>query len=152
MLNKDTRFCPNSNEVAGKVMDGEAILINLDTGAYYSMDNVGAVIWQFIDERRSVEEMLAGITAQYDVSAAQAESDILRILGELVDEKLASTTTEGPTTTSSAIDPPNPRLPYQTPCLNSYHDMRALLALDPPPPLMEDVPQYAGDSSNDSKV
>ena len=36
------RFRVNTEEVAAKVIDGEAIIINLTTGVYYSMDGVGA--------------------------------------------------------------------------------------------------------------
>ena len=32
---------PNSDGVASKIVDGEAILINLSNGMYYSMDAVG---------------------------------------------------------------------------------------------------------------
>ena len=44
MLMLKHRMQPNKEEVAAKVMDGEAILINLSNGIYYSMDKVGAVV------------------------------------------------------------------------------------------------------------
>ena len=41
----DTHLVPNVAEVAAKVMDGEAILINLANGMYYSMDGAGGFLW-----------------------------------------------------------------------------------------------------------
>jgi len=43
MLKPESSLRPNEEEVASKVMDGEAILINLSNGIYYSMDKVGGV-------------------------------------------------------------------------------------------------------------
>ena len=45
MLSLQSCLRPNEEEVAAKVMDGEAILINLSSGIYYSMDKVGGVLW-----------------------------------------------------------------------------------------------------------
>ena len=42
-----SRLKPNEEEVAAKVLDGEAILINLSNGAYYSTDKRGAFIWSW---------------------------------------------------------------------------------------------------------
>ena len=43
MLNLHHCFRPREEEIASKVIDGEAIIINLANGVYYSMDKVGAM-------------------------------------------------------------------------------------------------------------
>ena len=40
---------PNTAEVAAKDVDGEAVLINLTNGMYYSMDLVGGFVWSLIE-------------------------------------------------------------------------------------------------------
>jgi Coenzyme PQQ synthesis protein D (PqqD) len=79
---------PNREEVAAKVMDGEAILINLSNGIYYSMDKVGAVVWELVERNFSPEEMVASIVSRYEVETEKAQADVERLLKELVDEKL----------------------------------------------------------------
>ena len=136
-LNQQLR--PNEKEVAAKVMDGEAILINLSNGIYYSMDKVGSLIWEMIEKSSSVEEMTAAISARYDIPPEQVRTDVERLVGELVDEKLViETNSESP---RAELEPANSqqRLPYESPHLNIYRDMGDLLALDPPMPGLADI-------------
>ena len=88
MLSLQSRLRPNEAEVAAKVLDGEAIIINLSNGMYYSMDRVGGLIWEMIEGQSSLEETVAEIIARYDVSPQQAQADVQRVADELVQEKL----------------------------------------------------------------
>ena len=68
MVTLDDRLRRNEDEIAAKVMDGEAIIINLVSGVYYSMDKVGGAIWAMIEDGRSLGEMVTTLTEQYEVS------------------------------------------------------------------------------------
>jgi Coenzyme PQQ synthesis protein D (PqqD) len=84
MLTLQSRLRPNEQEVAAKVMDGEAIIINLANGIYYSMDKVGALIWEALAAAHSLEEVILAIIARYDVSREQAQADVERLAAELL--------------------------------------------------------------------
>ena len=140
MLTPQTRLECNTREVAAKVFDGEAVLINLSTGVYYSIDRVGATVWEMIAGHHTVDAMVDAVTGQYDVGREQARTDVERLLGQLLDEKLISI---------SAIDVPpglrpepggEPRSAYAPPTLSVYRDMGDLLALDPPMPGLDEIP------------
>ena len=94
---------PLAEEVAAKVIDGEAILINLATGVYYSMDKVGALIWEMITGKHSLEEIVAAVVARYEVSQEQASGDIRRLGEELLQENLVKAVPNG--AASSATEP-----------------------------------------------
>jgi hypothetical protein len=140
MLTSMQRVQPNTEEVAAKVMDGEAILINLSNGIYYSMDKVGAIVWEFIEKRFNQEEMVALITNRYEVERGQAQIDVERLLKELEDEKLILVSND--VTGSDKEQPTQVQVkePYEAPQLNIYRDMGDLLALDPPTPGLEATP------------
>jgi hypothetical protein len=140
MLSLTQHLKPNSEEVAAKVMDGEAILINLSNGIYYSMDKVGAVLWELVEKNFSPEEMIAFIINRYDVESEQARTDVERLLKELVDEKLileADSVADGDRGEPRQVDA---KEPYEQPQLNIYRDMGDLLALDPPTPGLDATP------------
>src|SRR5262249_15276667 len=142
-LTLQNRFRPNEAEVAAKVMDGEAILINLSNGIYYSMDKVGAVIWELVEKRYSLEEIGAALSERYQVSVEQAQADVERLMTARQQENLileADGVTQG-----EELHPAEPqqRGPYESPQLNIYRDMGALLALDPPMPGLEATPWKA---------
>ena len=58
MLNLHDCFRPREEEVASKVIDGEAIIINLANGVYYSMDKVGALVWDLLQTGYSLDEVI----------------------------------------------------------------------------------------------
>jgi hypothetical protein len=139
-----TRLCPNEAEVAAKVMDGEAILINLSNGMYYSMDQVGASIWEMVVERHTPQEIATGLCGTYNVSMVQAQADVDRLVAELLDASLAlATDVAAASEWEYGVAEQLPKLPYVTPELKGYSDMADLLALDPPMPGLEDIP-WAG--------
>lgn len=139
MVESKTRVRPNTGDVAAKVIDGEAIIMNLANGLYYSMDEVGSAIWEMVEQARSVDEMAGALEARYAVDRATTDADVARLVGELLDEGLVVVTDEdggGP-----AADAAPTGKAYASPTLNRYDDMADLLALDPPMPGLGDLPE-----------
>src|SRR6185295_2598096 len=60
----------NEKQVAAKVMDGEAILINLGTGIYYSLDGTGGFIWSLVEKRVAIQDIIGSVVDHYDVTPA----------------------------------------------------------------------------------
>ncbi len=132
MLSQDDVLCANERQVAAKVMDGEAILINLSTGAYYSIGATGGFIWSLIERRLSVSEIVRALTARYEVDRGRAIADVLRLGDELRAEGLIgiSTGEAGGAAPDSCVE----RLSYEAPELQKFTDMAEMFALDPPLP------------------
>jgi hypothetical protein len=147
MFPLQTRFRMNEAEVAAEVFDGEAIILNLATGAYYSIDRAGGLIWAQLAGGHSLEETTATILARYDVSPERARADVERVAGDLVRENLVLVAEEV-RGVQPFKEPATPeRLPYDVPALTVYRDMGAMLALDPPMPRLDEIPwKESGDS------
>lgn len=136
----DSRLRPNKEEVAAKVMDGEAILINLSTGVYFSMDNIGALIWELIECHHGTDEIVAELCNRYVVDEDLARTDVERVVAELAEENLIVVASDDETSDKQLDPPAAEKLEYSTPELNIYRDMGDLLALDPPTPGLEITP------------
>ena len=139
-LTSKTCLRPNEAHVAAKVIDGEAILINLASGNYYSMDKVGARVWERIEVGASVDELVVSIISLYDVAEEEARRDIERLVEALVEEGLVVYVTAASQRPSEQSETATAKHPYLPPELNIYRDMAALLALDPPLPELENTP------------
>jgi hypothetical protein len=142
-MRRDCMFNPtdslevNLDRAAGDVIDGEAIIINLTTGVYYSMQGIGGEIWAMLNERRTFGAMLDAIAATYDVTGDVARRDLDTVLGQLLEEGLIQVaSTPAPEHAAPAADT---KKPYQPPSLQVYRDMQELLALDPPAPGMNQI-------------
>jgi hypothetical protein len=147
MFNLHHCFRPREEEVASKVIDGEAIIINLANGVYYSMDKVGAFVWDLLQAGHTLDEIIAAVTRHYDVSREQAESNVQDLVQELVQENLVISSENGKAAPLPAVDDVD-KLPYELPKLNIYRDMGDLLALDPPVPGLGDTPWKDPDDSS----
>ena len=140
MLALQDRLRRKDEEVIAKIMDGEAVIINLSNGLYYSIDRAGGSMWEMIEAGHRLDEVAATIAARYDVSAARAETDVLGLANDLLREGLVALDGhEGPP--PAAVEPVEQhKLPYESPQLTAYRDMEDLLALDPPTPGLQDIP------------
>ena len=147
MPTPDSRLIANSPEVAAKVIDGEAIIINLATGMYYSMDRAGALVWEWLERGHSIQEIIEGVVAQYDVAVAQAEADVNQLIDRLLEDGLARVSEAGQEVLGRPAALSQARLPYQAPQLTRYDDMAALLALDPPMPIVTATPWTSPENS-----
>ena len=124
----------NSPNVVHETIDGETILLDLNTGNYYSLDGTGALIWEFIDKTgnwgKAIEIMSAENLEQSDVIA----SAIRQFAEELVAEKLL-TGSEDEIEPSDVSELENQLREiagnFKAPALNKYTDMQDLLLLDP---------------------
>jgi len=126
-------------EVAAKVIDGEAIIINLANGIYYSLDKAGGMIWEMLEAGHCLAEAVEGITSRYDVPREQAQADVDRLATELVQENLLRIAADRTPPRQPVVQEAQHKLPYETPVLNIYRDMGDLLALDPPTPGFQDI-------------
>lgn len=133
-LESNQRLAPCTEEVAAKVIDGEAILINLATGVYYSMDKVGALAWEMIAGGYTLEQIVSTVVRRYEVSLDQATADVHRLADELAQENLVKPAAIDALPAAIATNGAATKEPYESPVLNIYRDMGDLLALDPPTP------------------
>lgn len=143
MLELESCLRRKTEEVVAKVMDGEAIIINLATGVYYSLDDAGAAMWSLIEEGWRLRDIADAIAAQYDVPTEQAAGDVLDLASALLQEDIVEVAHADGSTAHTSAPHANPRLSYTAPALHAYRDMEDLLALDPPTPSLSDIPWKA---------
>ena len=134
---------PNRDGVVGEVIDGEAIVIDLGTGAYYSLGGVGGLIWSLIEKGRSFDEIATAIVAGFEVSRERAEEDLERVVAELVGQQLVVAGEHESPERPDGGTTAEPRQPYEAPELKVYRDMGDLLALDPHLPNLQGIPWQA---------
>jgi hypothetical protein len=87
-LNADTRLS-HTPEATFQEVAGEAILIHLNTGVYYSLNDVGTSFWNLLDGQRSIADCAGLIAAEYDAPAEVVLADLLELGADLVREGLA---------------------------------------------------------------
>jgi hypothetical protein len=64
------------------------VLLRLDDGGYYALDEVGAMIWELCDGARAVGDIVAALCAEFDTPEGTVTADVLEFIGELRRERL----------------------------------------------------------------
>jgi hypothetical protein len=90
---------PDSTILAGKDqvstdLQGEAIVLGLDKGIYFGLDEVGAKIWEMLREPRRVSDLRDAIVSTYEVDPETCERDVIRFLESLEAQGLIEVTDE----------------------------------------------------------
>lgn len=69
-------------------MDGEKVLLNVNSGKYYNLGEIGGQIWDLIESKCSVIKLIETFTNEYDVKQDQCEVQVLEFLKSLYKEGL----------------------------------------------------------------
>ncbi|MDA8077445.1 MAG: PqqD family peptide modification chaperone [Nitrospiraceae bacterium] len=82
-----------SDQVVFRKIENEYILVPLlstsaDVESIYNLNEIGAVIWEQIDGKKSLRRIIEGLVAEYEVEQTDAERDVLDFIRELVDSQL----------------------------------------------------------------
>lgn len=70
-------------DVVFRELDGEAVLLNLETGTYLGLDKVGTRIWQLLVQHGSLAKVLDAMLEEYEVDPKRLEHDLLDLCGQL---------------------------------------------------------------------
>lgn len=80
-------------EIIAKLAEDEAVLVMPQKGQVKVFNEVGAVIWELIDGKRTIENIIEEIISQFDVDRVTAESDVLNFTSELYNRDIIALTT-----------------------------------------------------------
>ena len=89
--------CAPSGDVVAREIEGEVIIVPLAAGIgdaddeLYTLNETGRAIWQKLDGQRTLREVTAALTQQFDAPEAELEADVLGFVGEMADRGILAT-------------------------------------------------------------
>ncbi len=87
----DLDFCPKQrNGVLCQQASGTTVLLDPSSGEYYSLEEVGARIWELCDGANNVGAIIALLAQEYDAPAVTIRNDVQQFLAELIDADLVT--------------------------------------------------------------
>ena len=133
-------YKPQSEHVVSKVLDGEAIVINLMTGIYYSMESVSAKISRDLCSGVSLSDLLSDSVSKYP-NQLGVTADINSFVENLTQIELLQSSDLSVTPDEELDVVAWPEV-YVAPEIQSFDDVAAMVALDPPLP---ELKRYSSD-------
>ncbi len=92
-VNLDDVFVP-SDDVIAREIEGEIIIVPLsaDIGgmedALYTMNDTGKAIWDRLDGKNSLKDVVKRLSIEYKASAEEIEKDVIKLVEELLIKKM----------------------------------------------------------------
>jgi trimethylamine:corrinoid methyltransferase-like protein len=88
---KNESIVKRGEDTPWNIVDDEVVLLNLDSGHYYSLNESGRRVWELLDGENTIPDIINTICEEFDVEQQEAAKDINTLIDELLKEKLAST-------------------------------------------------------------
>ena len=83
-----------SSDVVAREIDGALIIVPLTSGMgdmeddLFSMNETGMAIWNMLDGKNTVQEVVEALAQQYRAEPAEIERDVAGIVGELLKRRM----------------------------------------------------------------
>jgi len=74
--------------VFAQEVDGEMVLLDMESENYFGLDEVGTSIWQAMQEKETLKEVFEVLLEQYEVEAEVLENDLSDFVDKLVESGL----------------------------------------------------------------
>jgi hypothetical protein len=71
------------DDVLFQELQGEAVLLNLRTGVYLGLNQIGTRIWQLLQEDGALSRVLEVMLREYDVTQEKLSKDLLDLVGQM---------------------------------------------------------------------
>lgn len=69
-------------------VNSELMMLNVEEGAYYSLDPIAAEIWGLIESPAAVQDIVAALQTRYAVSLEECQADVLSFLEKLYKDRM----------------------------------------------------------------
>jgi hypothetical protein len=118
----------NAPHVIAESVDGEVLIVNLLSGAYYSSDGVGDAAWAMAARGDTRDQIVSAIATQYGLPENEIGAAVDAWLSQVLADELMVEGAASPDLDHAPVVFPSA---YAPPSISKYTDMEDLLLLDP---------------------
>ena len=82
----DSTMISRSTSVLTAEVDGEIVMMSIEQGRYFGLDDIGSDIWKRIEQPCSFAALVEALAADYDADRATIEADVTALLTQMVEQ------------------------------------------------------------------
>ena len=124
------RFRVNTPQVINEVLDGEAVIINMGTGDYFSLRGSGAFVWEALEAGAGPAAIVGAFVAAGLGTSSEIEPGVVALVDQLEAEGLIVRVEDDGPAPAPALPHPGGAF-FERPALEKFTDMQDLILLDP---------------------
>ncbi len=78
----------HADHVAWRRVAEEVVVLDLNSSAYYSLNEVGAFVWERLGQGQSLRDIATALCEDYDVEEKQARKDVDAVVQDMIKNKI----------------------------------------------------------------
>lgn len=78
----------NDKNIAYRVIDDEAVIVNVNKSTFHTLNDLATFIWNSIDGKTTTKDIIRNVINEFQVNEAVAEKDTLEFINELKEKNL----------------------------------------------------------------
>jgi Coenzyme PQQ synthesis protein D (PqqD) len=127
------RYRSNAPRFVDETVDGEALIMDMVKGSYYSCIGASAAAWNALKSGTSVAEVSESLVSTYGIAAGDATRDVEQFVDALLSEEMLVEVADATpqSTPGTELGNATPHGGYSALCLERYTDLADLILLDP---------------------
>lgn len=90
-MNPDTIYTPSEKVISRDIM-GKLVIVPIESGiadfndAMYSLNDTGTLVWQCLEQKKTVGRICAAVAREFEADAALIEQDVKNLLHTLLEK------------------------------------------------------------------
>jgi hypothetical protein len=84
-ISPETKLVRNGDILYAPVGTEEAVMMSVEAGRYYGLNAVGSRIWELLETPKTVAQLCAQISEEFEVDAQSCEADVVKFTEHLID-------------------------------------------------------------------
>jgi len=74
----------NNDDFMFTEVDGESVIMNIETGHYFGLNSVSTDIWNILEEEMAYTTLIQKVIEQYDVDEETCRTDTRPVIGKMI--------------------------------------------------------------------
>jgi coenzyme PQQ synthesis protein D (PqqD) len=88
-IGENTLITRRSGLLAAAVRE-ETIMMDIESGQYYGLDDIGSEIWQRLESPRKFGDLIDGLVTEYDADRSVIAEDVRKLLSIMAEHKVVT--------------------------------------------------------------
>jgi hypothetical protein len=86
MINKYISI--KADNIAYRIIDGEAVIVDLKTSTFHTLNPVGSFIWEELDGQNTLKDIAEKLSQEFEVDLETSENDCVDFINDLLDKDM----------------------------------------------------------------
>lgn len=86
MINKYISI--KADNIAYRIIDGEAVIVDLKKSTFHTLNPVGSFIWEELDGQNTLKDIAKKLSQKFEVDLETSENDCVDFINDLLDKDM----------------------------------------------------------------